>query len=52
MSSNTDSDKTQWFHDLLTWETEGEISPAQSDREPPYSWDEYNLPGLLKPQFG
>jgi hypothetical protein len=30
MSSNTDGDKTQWFHDLIEWECEGERTPAQT----------------------
>jgi hypothetical protein len=34
MSSNTDGDKSQWFHDLIAWETEGERTPIQSD--PPH----------------
>jgi len=29
MSSNTDGNKSAWFHDLLSWETEGERTPAQ-----------------------
>ena len=29
MSSNLDGDKTHYIRDLLSWETEGERSPAQ-----------------------
>lgn len=29
MSSNLDGDKTEYFRDLLAWETEGERTPAQ-----------------------
>lgn len=50
MSSNTDSDKSQWFHDLLTWETEGEITPAQSDREPHEVVMDERTPALLRRQ--
>lgn len=31
MSSNTDGDKSDWFHDLIAWETEGERTPIQSE---------------------
>lgn len=34
MSSNTDGDKAQYFRDLLTWETEGERTPIQTDPDP------------------
>jgi hypothetical protein len=33
MSSNTDGDKTQYFRDLIEWEVEGEITPAQQPAE-------------------
>lgn len=33
MSSNTDGDKTEYFRDVLSWETEGEKTPAQMTYE-------------------
>lgn len=29
MTSNTDGDKSEYFRDLITWESEGERTPAQ-----------------------
>jgi hypothetical protein len=29
VSSNLDGNKTEYFRDLLSWETEGERTPAQ-----------------------
>ena len=48
MSSNTDGDKTQYFRDLLSWECEGERSPAQS--EPHEVVMDSNTPALLRRQ--
>lgn len=50
MSSNTDGDKSTWFHDLISWETEGEITPAQAEREPHDVVMDENTPALLRRQ--
>lgn len=51
MSSNTDGDKTQYFRDVITWETEGERTPAQDpDREPDDFVMNPNTPALLRRQ--
>jgi hypothetical protein len=48
MSSNTDGDKAQYFRDLITWETEGEITPAQT--EPHEAVMDMYTPALLRRQ--
>lgn len=51
MSSNTDGNKSDWFHDLLSWETEGERTPAQDpDRAPDEFVMNPNTPALLRRQ--
>jgi hypothetical protein len=48
VSSNTDGDKTQYFRDVLTWETEGERTPAQT--EPHEAVMDMYTPALLRRQ--
>jgi hypothetical protein len=48
MSSNTDGDKSAWFHDLIEWEVEGERTPAQS--EPHEAVMDMYTPALLRRQ--
>lgn len=49
MSSNTDGNKTAWFHDLIEWETEGERTPAQTNPPDDLVMDMYT-PALLRRQ--
>lgn len=50
MVANGNDDSNLYFRALLEWETEGEITPAQSDREPHEVVMDERTPALLRRQ--